>query len=68
MKKILILMVFCLVPFELLAWTNGELLIWTDAERGHRITSNAGGLSLTGNPITARAMTGGLTKSEVNHP
>ena len=35
MKKILILMVFCLVPFGLSAWTNGELLIWMDAERGH---------------------------------
>jgi maltose-binding protein MalE len=35
MKKVLILVVFCFVPFELLAWTNDELLIWMDADRGH---------------------------------
>jgi maltose/maltodextrin transport system substrate-binding protein len=35
MQKALILAVFCLVPFELLTWTNDELLVWMDADRGH---------------------------------
>jgi maltose/maltodextrin transport system substrate-binding protein len=34
---LLILTVFCSVPFELFAWTNGELLIWMDADRGHAL-------------------------------
>jgi len=35
LKLLLILTVFCSVPFELFAWTNGELLIWMDTDRGH---------------------------------
>ncbi len=32
-----ILSVLCLVPINLLAWTNGELLIWMDNERGRAL-------------------------------
>jgi maltose/maltodextrin transport system substrate-binding protein len=38
LKLLLILTVFCSVPFELFAWTNGELLIWMDTDRGHALT------------------------------
>jgi hypothetical protein len=27
----------CLVPLNLFAWTNGELLIWMDSDRGHAL-------------------------------
>ena len=37
LKLLLILVVFCLVPFELFAWTNGELLIWMDVDRGQAL-------------------------------
>jgi len=37
LKLLLILTVFCSVPFELFAWTNGELLIWMDTDRGHAL-------------------------------
>ena len=37
LKLLLILAVFCLVPFELFAWTNGELLIWMDVDRGQAL-------------------------------
>jgi maltose/maltodextrin transport system substrate-binding protein len=30
-----------LTPFDLLAWTNGELLIWMDADRGHALEATA---------------------------
>jgi maltose/maltodextrin transport system substrate-binding protein len=32
-----LLVVFCLVPIKLFAWTNGELLIWMDNERGRAL-------------------------------
>jgi maltose/maltodextrin transport system substrate-binding protein len=32
-----LLVVFCLVPIRLFAWTNGELLIWMDNERGRAL-------------------------------
>ena len=37
LKLLLILTVFCSVPFELFAWTNGELLIWMDVDRGQAL-------------------------------
>ena len=30
-----------LIPINLLAWTNGELLIWMDSDRGQAVTSIA---------------------------
>jgi maltose/maltodextrin transport system substrate-binding protein len=32
-----LLFALCLVPMKLFAWTNGELLIWMDNERGHAL-------------------------------
>ncbi len=37
LKLLLVLMVFCSVPVELFAWTNGELLIWMDVDRGQAL-------------------------------
>jgi maltose/maltodextrin transport system substrate-binding protein len=37
LKLLLILAVFWSVPFELFAWTNGELLIWMDVDRGQAL-------------------------------
>jgi hypothetical protein len=35
MKRVLLfLSALLLVPMNLLAWTNGELLIWMDSDRG----------------------------------
>jgi maltose/maltodextrin transport system substrate-binding protein len=33
----LCLCAFCLVPMHLFGWTNGELLIWMDPDRGHTL-------------------------------
>ena len=30
-----------LIPVDLFAWTNGELLIWMDADRGHALEAIA---------------------------
>ena len=36
MKRfLLVLSALCLIPMHLFAWTNGELLIWMDTDRGH---------------------------------
>jgi hypothetical protein len=36
MKRLCLwLWVLCLVPMHLFAWTDGELLIWMDTDRGH---------------------------------
>jgi maltose/maltodextrin transport system substrate-binding protein len=38
MKRfLLVLSALCLIPMHLLAWTNGELLIWMDTDRGHAL-------------------------------
>jgi maltose/maltodextrin transport system substrate-binding protein len=38
MKKFFLwLWAICLVPMHLFAWTNGELLIWMDPDRGHAL-------------------------------
>src|SRR5271163_1121028 len=38
MKRLLLtLSALFLVPIHLFAWTNGELLIWMDNERGHAL-------------------------------
>jgi hypothetical protein len=34
-RFLLVLLVLFLVPVHLRAWTSGELLIWTDADRWH---------------------------------
>src|SRR5271170_6911107 len=31
------LLALCLIPTRLLAWTNGELSIWFDPDRGHAL-------------------------------
>ena len=33
----MLLLTFCLAATPLLAWTNGELLIWVDADRGRTL-------------------------------
>ena len=33
----LLLLALCLIPARLLAWTNGELSIWLDPDRGHAL-------------------------------
>jgi maltose/maltodextrin transport system substrate-binding protein len=35
--QLLMLSALCLVPIKLFAWTNGELLIWMDNERGRAL-------------------------------
>jgi len=38
MKRLLLFfLVLCLVPTKLFAWTNGELLIWMDVDRGQAL-------------------------------
>jgi maltose/maltodextrin transport system substrate-binding protein len=38
MKKLLLFFsVLCLVPTKLFAWTNGDLLIWMDVDRGQAL-------------------------------
>ena len=38
MKRLCLwLLVLCLVPMHLFAWTDGELLIWMDTDRGHAL-------------------------------
>ena len=32
-----LLLALFLIPVDLFAWTNGELLIWMDADRGHAL-------------------------------
>jgi len=32
---------FCIFPIQLFAWTNGELLIWVDGDRGRALESIA---------------------------
>src|SRR5260370_37484567 len=32
---------FCLFPIQMFAWTNGELLIWVDGDRGRALESIA---------------------------
>ena len=34
---VLVLSALFLIPVNLLAWTNGQLLIWMDADRGHAL-------------------------------
>jgi maltose/maltodextrin transport system substrate-binding protein len=34
MKKVILLLFFCLITIPAFAWSNGELLIWMDADRG----------------------------------
>lgn len=36
-----IMLALFLIPFDLFAWTNGELLIWMDADRGHALEATA---------------------------
>ena len=40
-RLLLILAAFILRPTDILAWTNGELLIWMDAERGKAVQALA---------------------------
>lgn len=40
-RLFLCLCALCFVPMQLFAWTDGELLIWMDAERGHALQSLA---------------------------
>src|ERR1700741_4741347 len=35
--RLVLLLTFCLAATPLLAWTNGELLIWVDAARGRTL-------------------------------
>jgi maltose/maltodextrin transport system substrate-binding protein len=35
--RLVLLLTFCLAATPLLAWTNGELLIWVDADRGRTL-------------------------------
>ena len=37
MKRFLWLWVLCFIPVRLFAWTDGELLIWMDTDRGHAL-------------------------------
>lgn len=38
MKRLFLgLWVLCFIPMRLFAWTNGELLIWVDTDRGHAL-------------------------------
>ena len=38
MKRLLaVLSALCLVPIHVLAWVNGELLIWMDSDRGYAL-------------------------------
>jgi maltose/maltodextrin transport system substrate-binding protein len=36
-----IMLALFLIPLDLFAWTNGELLIWMDADRGHALEATA---------------------------
>ncbi len=36
-RWLIVLWVLCLAPRNLFAWTDGELLIWMDADRGHAL-------------------------------
>jgi hypothetical protein len=36
-RSFLGLWVLCFIPMRLFAWTNGELLIWMDTDRGHAL-------------------------------
>jgi len=38
MNRLLLMLSLCLVTTKLFAWTNGELLIWMDNERGRALT------------------------------
>ncbi|MBV8640393.1 MAG: maltose/maltodextrin ABC transporter substrate-binding protein MalE, partial [Verrucomicrobia bacterium] len=37
MKKAILQLSFLLLAIPAFAWTNGELLIWMDADRGHAL-------------------------------
>jgi maltose/maltodextrin transport system substrate-binding protein len=38
MKRLLVVLsALCLVPIHVLAWVNGELLIWMDSDRGYAL-------------------------------
>jgi maltose/maltodextrin transport system substrate-binding protein len=39
--SLLVLSALLLAPVNLFAWTNGELLIWMDADRGHALEAIA---------------------------
>jgi maltose/maltodextrin transport system substrate-binding protein len=41
LKGLPTLLALFLIPFNLFAWTNGELLIWMDADRGHALEPTA---------------------------
>ena len=42
MKRLFLsLWAFCIFPIQLFAWTNGELLIWVDGDRGRALESIA---------------------------
>ena len=38
---LLVVSALFLIPVDLFAWTNGELLIWMDADRGHALETVA---------------------------
>src|SRR5271165_7577914 len=38
---LLALLALFLIPVDLFAWTNGELLIWMDADRGQALKASA---------------------------
>jgi maltose/maltodextrin transport system substrate-binding protein len=42
-RLLLVLSALFLIPVDLLALTNGELLIWLDSDRGHALESIAEG-------------------------
>jgi len=42
-RLLLVLSALFLIPMDLLAWTNGELLIWLDSDRGDALESIAEG-------------------------
>ena len=41
LRLLTVLSALFLIPINLLAWTNGELLIWMDSDRGQAVTSIA---------------------------
>jgi maltose-binding protein MalE len=41
LKGLPIMLAWFLIRSDLFAWTNGELLIWMDADRGHALEATA---------------------------
>jgi maltose/maltodextrin transport system substrate-binding protein len=41
LMKGLLVLALCLIPADLYAWTNGELLIWMDGDRGQALKATA---------------------------